>query len=614
MKRIFCLLGLLFLLTFLFGCGASLHTTLDIGTSFDGSRTMVMEISPDNLAKIEGGAVAVERMIKENCPVGITAASPVINENGNSEYAFTITFTDQKDYIGKVERILKREPVVHFSHPDNVLTTGFRVSEDFTSEDLIAWLKDAIVRDGLVSDGVLNSLWSMDKTTLIYAGQTYETGHKINVDKIVSHPVTKIKVDTVVEEAITRTVRFEFPPSTVAALGDTLVSHFAPRIPQNATANWEEIPGGTALTVTLTGQIPEEIQTMSAGLFSTSNQKVTYDRDMDASTPLCDQHVFMENMDLSGFSSGGGGGVLVEYRYENRQTNELVGGYQYVDGTWKEVGDKTGNAFVYSGVTELLNLRILTARQHYIRAAEIQTRRIGDTSFERTITFTYDAESQSGAANYTEEFFSNVLGESAFEKKITLNTDDGQEKISITLTGTDSQISEMMGKVFGTGTFFTYSQSKGALNFKYSSNFSDHVDFSSMLVGDNKNAAIVYMLDMGQFERVSEFHCFVKDETGKTTAQQDFFPDNETGIVRFELPGGRVELSAKGESPNYVGIALIGGILLCILLILIFFIVLIVRTDPPEPGPGDGEMKQIEDAERKRLALKESEKKALAKL
>ena len=607
MKRNFCLLGLFVLLTFLFGCGAALHTTLDIDDAFGGSRIMVMEISPDDLSKIEGGAVAVERVMKESCPAAILAASPAKNEKGNSEYTFTIAFTDQKDYIGKVESILKREPVVQFSRPDSILATGFRVSEDFTSEDLMAWLKDAIAKDGLASGATLNSLWSMDKTTLIYGGQTYETGHKINVDKITAHPVTKITVDTVVEDEIARTVRFEFPASTVNALGDALAAHFAPRV-LHATAEWADISGGKALTVTFTGKTIEELQAMSTALFSAVNQKMTYGRDESGTTPLCDRRMFVESMDLSGFSSGGTGGVRVEYRYENRKTDELVGGYQYVDGAWKEVGNKTGNVFVYSGVTELLNLQIVTGRQYYMQSGEIHTRRVDDTNFERIITFVYDAESQGGAAKYASEFFGETLGVN------TETTDDGKRaQFSVTLTGTDSQLSEMMTKVFGTGTFLTYSRSKGALNFKHSASFSDHIDLSAMLVGDNKNAKIIYTLDMGKFEKIIAFHCLEKDEQGKTAAQRDFFPD-EDGIVRFELPGARVEMDAKGEAPNYVGIALIGGILLCILLILIFVIVLIVRSDHSGKGPDDGEMKHLEETERKRLEQKEAEEKALAVL
>jgi len=607
------LTGLVLSLFLLTSCGAALHTVLQVDPSFSGVRTMTMEIKPDDFEKIEGGPVAVDRMIRENCPAEIVSAEPVLNDEGNSEYAFTIVFTDQADYCKKIGKILGREPVVQFSRPETILASGFRVSEDFTSDDLMGWLREAIGREGLASGSALNSLWSMDKTTLHYNGQEYATGHKISVDQIEAHTVSKISLSTVVDETISREIRIDFPAATVQTLGNALTDYFAARIPFGAQASWENQGEALSLLVSLKASSAQELETLSRQLFSHTQQTVAYDRDQETSTPLRDQRMFLESLDLSGFSSGKDG-VSLEYRVENRVGGELLGGFRYLDGEWKETGKTDGNVFTFSGTTSLLNIKVLTARQYYITGGEIYTERIDNDRFERRVTLTYDAGSQSGGADYAKTYYEAAAGGNSDGFRATAEQSGGQEKSVLTLTGSDSEVSARLGDIFGTSTFFTYTRSTGALNFRSRSTYTDRIDLTETLTGDSQNTALRYVLDLGRGETIEELHCLTKDEKGTIQSQQDFFPDPETGTVSFDLPEGRIELNAVGGALNWTGLLIIGGLVFCILLILLVMIVIIVKSDRPGGGPDDKGLRRIAEEEKKRLALKEAEENALARL
>ena len=612
-KKAILLTGL-FLFLFLFtGCGAALHTVLQLSPSFSGVRTMTMEINSDDFEKIEGGSVAVDRMIRENCPAEIAAAEPVLNNEGNSEYAFTLAFTDQADYCKKIEKILGREPVVQFSNPETVLASGFRVSEDFTSDDLMGWLREAIGREGLATGSTLNSLWSMEKTTLRYNGQEYPTGHKISVDQIEAYTVSKISLSTVIDETISREIRIDFPAATVRTLGNALTDYFAARIPSGAQASWENQGEALSLLVRLKASSAQDLEALSRQLFSNEQQTVTYGRDQEASTPLRDQRTFLETLELSGFSSGKNG-VNLDYRFENKTGGELIGGFRYLDGEWKETGKTDGNVFTFSGTTSLLNIKLLTARQYYITGGEIYTERIDKDRFERRVTLSYDAGTQSGGAAYAKTYYEAAAGTDSDGLRAAVEQSGGQEKSVLTLTGSDSEVSAHLGEIFGTGTFFTYRRSTGALDFRSRSTYTDRIDLRDILEGDSQNAPLRYVLDLGRGESLEELHCLVKDEKGNTQSQQDFFPDPETGTASFTLPDGRVEISAAGGAFNWMGFLIIGGIVLCILLILLVMIIIIVKSDRPGGGPDDKGLLRIAEDEKKRLALKEAEENALAKL
>ncbi len=614
-KKVFFAAVLCVLLCLLAGCGAKLHTVLTVDSHFAGTRDMVMELTPDNLSQIEGGQAAIDRVIRAHCPVQITAAPSVMNENGNTEYTFTITFGNLADYTAKVEALLKRAPSVQFSTPDNVLASGFRVSEDFTSDDLMAWLKEAVAEEELASGTTLQSLWSMDTTALRYDGQSYATGHKIHVDQINAQPVSNVTVDTVKEEAgFTRTLRMTFPAATVQTLGDELVSHFTSRVPDAAAASWEDVSGGRTFTVKMTGATAQELETLSRALFSSVNQSLLDDRDEGASTPLLDQRLFVETMDLSEFSSGRSGGVQVEYRFEDRTASGLTGGYTYADGDWREVGTTQGQSFVYTGAAEVLSLQVISAQPYYIERGAVTLRRNDDGSFERTLTFEYDTASQTGGAAYAAAFFDALSEDENAPVKTNVEQTGGKERCVVTMRGSDSALSALMSKAFGTDSFLTYARSKGALNFKVSSSLTDSLNLTDALYGDNKNVPITYTLDMGG-ETLREFHCLLRDADGNTTGQEDYFPDPETGLVTFVLSGSSVEILATGEALNLLGILLVGGIVLCILLILILLIILIVKNDKTGRGPAaGGDLALVEREEVGRLARERAEEEALTRL
>ncbi len=139
-------------------CGAKIDTTLTLKDDGSGERviTLVMERNSDAESDINGGFEAVEAAINKHLPEELSFSGLEVTDD-NATGSFTLSFSDLDEYRDKVASLLAYsgssiEPDISVTMEDSPLQQGFAYSENFTSQDLLGWLPDALVTDGVISE------------------------------------------------------------------------------------------------------------------------------------------------------------------------------------------------------------------------------------------------------------------------------------------------------------------------------------------------------------------------------------------------------------------------------------------------------------------------------
>ncbi|MGV3103976.1 hypothetical protein [Rothia sp. 32237D007AR] len=218
-------------------CGAAVNTTLSIDDNLSGSRTMVMEIgtSDSESTSLKGGLPAVDESIKRHLPAELEYSGISTDDKG-SRATFTLKFSSVDDYQTKVESLLKSsgkdlEPTIVINLADTGLVTGTTVQENFTSAQLLGWLGDALKADGVYSDG--NIFSGTEETIVHVGGKDHKTNSTIKVSDVTDNGVPSLGVQLIFEDDGTYTGRVAFGSTT--PLGsvkqgyvDTYISENAP--------------------------------------------------------------------------------------------------------------------------------------------------------------------------------------------------------------------------------------------------------------------------------------------------------------------------------------------------------------------------------------------------
>ena len=154
-------------------CGAKIETQLGLENAEKGTRTMLVSFDmKDNKDKIKGGAQALDASVRKHLPEGLEYGG-IQSEGGKARATFTIPFSSVDEYRTKVASILKAAgssatPQISIVNSDQGLVQGIQVKENFSSKDLLDWLPEALVVDGVIETSNKNSVFnsSSSETTV----------------------------------------------------------------------------------------------------------------------------------------------------------------------------------------------------------------------------------------------------------------------------------------------------------------------------------------------------------------------------------------------------------------------------------------------------------------
>ena len=184
-------------------CGAVISTTLTVNEDGSGVRTITATLSASDIADhVTGGVAAIEGAITASLPSAMTYEGRTEGPEGESVFTFTVPFEDPEDYQEKVVSILGAGGVVDLDAgtrivlADSVFRQGLEVEENFTSQDLLAWLVNSLVETGAVPADSSSNASEIGTTAVTVGGVAFETTAAIDFTSVKDFGVRGLSVET----------------------------------------------------------------------------------------------------------------------------------------------------------------------------------------------------------------------------------------------------------------------------------------------------------------------------------------------------------------------------------------------------------------------------------
>ena len=146
-------------------CGAKIETQLGLESTEKGTRTMQVSFNlKDNKDKIKGGSEALDASIRKHLPSGLEYGG-IQSDGDKARATLTIPFSSVEEYRTKVASILKAagsdiDPQISIINSEQGLVQGIQVKENFSSKELLDWVPEALVVDGVIESSNKNSVFN----------------------------------------------------------------------------------------------------------------------------------------------------------------------------------------------------------------------------------------------------------------------------------------------------------------------------------------------------------------------------------------------------------------------------------------------------------------------
>ena len=475
LKYLICLFAFLFLTA----CGGVVNTDMSFDDSFSGSRVMTYTISnSDYTSYVQKDLTTVESTLRELCPQDIEITS-FNQDDENIVIVFTISFISEEDYKTKVNNILSAEgidivPNVIFLKSDAVFAKGLAYQENFSSDDLLKWMRDGIMGNGFVTSSYESYIFSSSYISLIINGEEYEKDASmsiIDVNTAKYLPIDSVEFDTILNKdgTIDRTIDVNIPDSTFVKAKDEIEQFMASRVGDIGSGTWTEDASihiftieGKGLGIDECKKMTENFTGKSVGdivLMTASELKASYaeenstddDESEDSDSKyytLAKQHIFYknyfwsENIDLEDYISNRDN--CVRFNYFVNPQNGYEGIVAFDDNVSESTdislngSDGDSNVLLFSGYCKSADLNVevnvMPSVSKYKHIVDITP----TGNIKRNITVVFKESFNENDVKKLEEKLKIVFEKTKIKlDKIELNGSDLEVKISSNLSVDD---------------------------------------------------------------------------------------------------------------------------------------------------------------------------------
>lgn len=423
-KLVLLILSVLMLGSFT-GCsaGSTLETTITINKDLSGVRTMDVIIDDSVFSEYFNGTVEdLSALIESKCPAELTWSYS--DSAGSKTYSFELAFSSVADYESKAQTLTGNTgDILVLNAPENVWATGFYLEEDFSSTDLMNWLKEAVVEAGLVSSSNSSYILSTGNTTVVFGDQTYSASSYAYINEISYVKLNGFEVYTTLKgsDLFDRSIVLSIPEDSMLSNGEEIKSFVAEMIPSGATANWTEDENSTHYyTVEKKDMAAAELDAFMKGYFGTENTTFSVSESDDyASSPFSFKYYVNDCIDFSNYLLGSSG-YYPSLKYYIKAENGYSSSY-YSESELEDFVLYTTDT-IYSASPE--NYSVPLIKSFNASALEINSKVSMLGNFERTFIFTFDKVPSEEELALIEQKINNLLKE-AYE------TETAQETVSV---------------------------------------------------------------------------------------------------------------------------------------------------------------------------------------
>lgn len=290
------------------GCaGGVIDTELTVEDDYSGIRTMNVTIDKEYFNdNFHGDLNDLDAVIGANIPLDMTYSW--FTDADTDVFHFEVAFTSVDDYNNKIQAITgsdeyKSEIVL----PAGVWSTGYRVSENFTSETLLTWLSDVLLAEGYVDSDDSSYIFELGTTSLTINGETTEVYNSISRDTLDYVSLRKIDMfTTVVDTSVfDRTYKFCVDISDIKSDGKDnskdIAGYFESIIPAGAKLTTEENSYYYIFSIEMSSVTPEGLDTLDKALFASGEAVLS---DYVTNDAFSIQKTLAETIDPSNYMFG----------------------------------------------------------------------------------------------------------------------------------------------------------------------------------------------------------------------------------------------------------------------------------------------------------------------
>lgn len=534
---------------------------VSINAQFKGSRSVTVNTGTFFEGK-EDAKSQFDEVVKEYCPS--VFQKEVKNGDDGLKYIFTVNFESKADYISKISAVIGREPGVALGTPDSDLARGWHLKEDFDGMELIKWLEAGVEEKKY---GQLQFEYESTSNIVNMGGDIQSSqGSTIDINTVEGYPVTAVSVETTnnKKDSYDRRFTLSVPQSTYEKMGDTLQTIMRERTTAAAMySGWTQQGNNQEFQILYQGITAAELQHVTALFLDCKESSIYYGDENNSSTPLAEQLVFEENLNVLSFVPKKDGDVAFSYKYSLPLKTTHGEGVVRNQGVWEKQGSWIDGIYTLNSREKSFTLRIPDGIQYEIEGLGVTLENNGGDSFTRSFDFLYNKNTGEEGRAYAYQFFKKK-GIDAAQKQ----TDDALV-CRITTKGTAEQISKQLNSLFGGGNTLTRTENTSTMAVVTDIGFTDSVNLSYMLTGDNADVPFTYTLKNKGGENIISLN-------GEGEAKKDASAVADSdGAYRITLQGGENTVEFSATVPYVQGVAvycvIAGGMLVLALLLILLF-------------------------------------------
>lgn len=468
------------------GCGeinTQVENLMKITNDFVGERVVTLKLDGD-MAVNQDKSDQLKTVIKEGCPDNLSYRTEVVD--GKYNCVFVLSFTSLEEYKTKVAGIIGRQISVAYGYTDTVLAKGTYYQEDYDGMDLVKWLTDDLYQKGYKD---INLDVQSTSNVVKYNNEVLSSKTSVmNTSTIKGEPVHSVAVSTVNHKnsVYDRSMVLSVPKSTYDKLGESLKTLMTSRTNSDGKGSWSENNGYMDYTVDYKNIDIERLQQYTQLFLDCRNENIYYGDQNQSSTPLAEQLVFEERINLLGFVSDTKENVIMSYNYTLPEETTHGEGVGLKNGEWQTCGEWANSTYKINNTNGNFDIRIPDGMQYSVKSINVALTSIGNNAFKRVVDFVYDRNTGEKGLDYAYGFLA--------DKGFTVSKESISEEIvcRVTQQGTAADISNAVGDLFGSGNTFESTRHTNDMSVVTDLNVRDTINISHMLTGANSNIDMHY--------------------------------------------------------------------------------------------------------------------------
>ncbi len=526
------------------GCGeinTQVENLMKITNDFVGERVVTLKLDGD-MAVNKDKSDQLKTVIKEGCPDNLSYRTEVAD--GRYNCVFVLSFTSLEEYKTKVAGIIGRQISVAYGYTDTVLAKGTYYQEDYDGMELVKWLTDDLYQKGYKD---INLDVQSTSNVVKYNNEVLSSKTSVmNTSTIKGEPVHSVTVSTVNHKnsVYDRSMVLSVPKSTYDKLGESLKTLMTSRTNSDGKGSWSENNGYMDYTVDYKNIDIERLQQYTQLFLDCRNENIYYGDQNQSSTPLAEQLVFEERINLLGFVSDTKENVVMSYNYTLPEETTHGEGVELKNGEWQTCGEWANSTYKINNTNGNYDIRIPDGMQYSVKCINVALTSIGGNAFKRVVDFVYDRNTGEKGLDYAYGFLT--------DKGFTVSKESISEGIvcRVTQQGTADDISNAVGDLFGSGNTFESTRHTNDMSVVTDLNVRDTINISHMLTGANSNIDMHYTVksECGESIRKVTVDNKSSDKGAETNLNSD---QSYTSTVN----GGNFILSYSATEANPPGVA-----------------------------------------------------------